>query len=59
MGLSISPDTFQEKMSELMAGLEFARAYLDNLLILLTETGFDKYLEKLEQVLTHVYKKQD
>jgi hypothetical protein len=39
MGLSISPDTFQEKMSELMAGLEFACSYLDNLLILLTETG--------------------
>ena len=30
MGLSISPDIFQEKMSELMAGLEFARAYLDD-----------------------------
>jgi hypothetical protein len=32
MGLSISPDVFQEKMSELMAGLEFARAYLDDLI---------------------------
>jgi len=29
MGLCISPDVFQEKMSDLMAGLEFARAYLD------------------------------
>jgi hypothetical protein len=28
---SASPDIFQEKMSELMAGLEFARAYLDDL----------------------------
>ena len=37
MGLCISPDIFQEKMSELMAGLEFARAYLDNLLIISTE----------------------
>jgi hypothetical protein len=34
MGLSISPDVFQEKMSELMSGLEFAWAYLDDLLIL-------------------------
>jgi Reverse transcriptase (RNA-dependent DNA polymerase) len=51
MGLSVSPDIFQEKMSELMAGLEFARAYLDNLLIISTEQGFDKHLEKLEQVL--------
>jgi len=39
-------------MSELMAGLEFARAYLDDLLILSTEAGFDKHLDKLEQVLT-------
>jgi hypothetical protein len=31
MGLSISPDVFQEKMSELMSGLEFAWAYLDDL----------------------------
>ena len=52
MGLSISPDVFQEKMSELMAGLEIARAYLDYLLVLSTEKGFDKHLEKLEQVLT-------
>jgi hypothetical protein len=37
MGLSISPDIFQEKMSELMAGLEFAHAHLDDLLILSTE----------------------
>ena len=54
MGLCISPDVFQEKMSELMAGLEFARAYLDDLLIISTESGFDKHLEKLEQVLTRL-----
>jgi hypothetical protein len=52
MGLSISPDVFQEKMSELMSGLEFAWAYLNDLLILSTEKGFDKHLEKLELVLT-------
>jgi hypothetical protein len=52
MGLSISPDVFQEKMSELMSGLDFARAYLDDLLIPSTEKGFDKHLNKLEQVLT-------
>ena len=54
MGLCISPDIFQEKMSDLMAGLEFARAYLDVLLIISTETGFDKHLEKLEQVLNQL-----
>ena len=51
MGLSVSPDIFQEKMSELMSGLEFARAYLDDLLIISNEQGFDKHLEKLELVL--------
>jgi hypothetical protein len=54
MGLSISPDVFQEKMSELMSGLEFAWAYLDDLLILSTEKGFEKHLEKLELVLTRL-----
>jgi hypothetical protein len=41
MGLSISPDVFQEKMSERMSGLEFAWAYLDDLLISSTEKGFE------------------
>ena len=54
MGLCISPDIFQEKMSLLMGGLEFARAYLDDLLIISTEPGFDSHLEKLEQVLTRL-----
>jgi transposase InsO family protein len=54
MGLCNSPDIFQEKMSELMAGLDFARAYLDDLLIISTEKGFDKHLEKLEQVLNRL-----
>jgi hypothetical protein len=43
-----------EKISELMAGLEFARAYLNDLLILSTEKGFEKHPEKLEQVLTRL-----
>jgi hypothetical protein len=47
MGLSISPDVFQEKMSELMSGLEIARAYPDDLLILSTEKGFERHLKKL------------
>jgi hypothetical protein len=54
MGLLVSPNRFQEKMSELMAGLDFARAYLDDLLIISTEKGFDKHLEKLEKVLTRL-----
>jgi hypothetical protein len=41
MGLSISPDVFQEKMSDFISGLDFARAYLHDLLadILSTERG--------------------
>jgi hypothetical protein len=31
-----------------MAGLDFARPYLDDLMIISTEKGFDKHLEKLE-----------
>ena len=34
MGLKNSPDIFQEKMSSLMAGLEFVRTYIDDLLII-------------------------
>ena len=30
MGVNVSPDVFQEKISELMEGLEFVRTYLDN-----------------------------
>ena len=30
MGVNVSPDVFQEKMSELMEGLEFVCTYLDD-----------------------------
>ena len=50
MGLSNSPDIFQEKMSQLMEDLEFVRAYIDDLLITSSST-FEDHLEKLELVL--------
>lgn len=50
MGLCNSPDIFQEKMGELFAGVEFARAYIDDLLVLSTST-LEDHLDKLEQVL--------
>jgi hypothetical protein len=50
MGLCNSPDIFQEKMGELMTGLEFVRAYLDDLMIL-TNGSFEDHCEKLEEVL--------
>ena len=53
MGLCNSPDIFQEKMNELMTGMEFARAYLDNLLII-SETDFNEHLEHLEVALNRL-----
>ena len=49
MGLCNSPDIFQEKMSELMDGLEFIRCYINDLLCL-TKGDFDDHLDKLEHV---------
>jgi RNase H-like domain found in reverse transcriptase/Reverse transcriptase (RNA-dependent DNA polymerase)/Integrase zinc binding domain len=49
MGLCNSPDIFQEKMSNLMADLEFCRAYIDDLLILSKGT-WSEHLENLETV---------
>src|SRR5688572_21723003 len=53
MGLCNSPDIFQEKMSEVMIGLEFARAYLDDLLII-SKTDFIEHLEHLEVTLSRL-----
>ena len=53
MGLCNSPDIFQEKMSELMQGLEFARAYIDDLLVV-SKGGFKTHLDHLEQVFTRL-----
>ena len=53
MGLSNSPDIFQEKMAELFSGFEFVRAYIDDLLCL-TKGTWDDHLNKLEQVLTKI-----
>jgi hypothetical protein len=53
MGLCNSPDIFQEKMSELMGGLEFCQAYIDNLLVV-SKHSFETHLSHLEQVLTRL-----
>lgn len=50
MGLSGAPDIFQEKMSSLVDHLEYARVYLDDLLVL-TNGFFDDHLSKLGKVL--------
>src|SRR5210317_1340340 len=55
MGLCNSPDIFQENMSELMAELNFVRAYIDDLLVI-TQGNFTKHLDQLEQVLHKLQK---
>jgi len=50
MGLCNSPDIFQEKMSTLMADLEYVRAYIDDLLVL-TSSSWTDHLDKLRTVL--------
>src|SRR5688572_22342029 len=55
MGLCNSPDIFQEKMSELIVGLEFVRVYLTDLLII-SKTDFNEHLEHLEVALNRLSK---
>lgn len=50
MGLCNSPDIFQEKMSELMVGLDYVRTYIDDLLVV-TKNSLTDHLDKLDQVL--------
>jgi hypothetical protein len=49
MGFSGSADIFQAEMGNLMAALEYIRAYIDNLLVI-TKSSHDDHLGKLEQV---------
>lgn len=53
MGVCNSPDIFQEKILELFEGIEFVRAYLDDLLIL-TKGDWNDHLGKLETVLNRI-----
>ena len=55
MGLCNSPDIFQEKISVLMDGLEFVRAYIDDLLCL-TTGSYEDHLEKLEDFIFYFHK---
>ena len=53
MGLSNSPDIFQEKISDLMSGLDFVRAYIDDILIISSST-WDDHLNKLDKVFSRL-----
>ena len=52
-GVCNSPDIFQEHMPELMAGLEFVRVCIDDLLVI-TKSDFKDHFKKLEQVFLRV-----
>ncbi len=47
MGFAGSADIFQAEMSNLMASLEYVRAYIDDLLII-TKGDLDDHLTKLD-----------
>jgi hypothetical protein len=51
MGVKCSPDVFQERMSDLFQGMEYVRAYLDDLLIL-SKGDWDDHIEKLDRTLS-------
>ena len=53
MGLCSSCDIHQEKMSELMQGLEFVRTYIDDVLCI-TASTFEDHLDKLDTVLERI-----
>jgi hypothetical protein len=53
MGVSCSPDIFQEKMSDSMQHLNFVRTHLDDLLVISCST-LEDHLEKLECVLKKI-----
>ena len=50
MGVSNSPDIFQEKMNKMFRGFDFIRAYINDLLII-TKVDLSDHLDKLEQTL--------
>ncbi len=53
MGFGGSVDIFQAQIMDLMASLEFVRAYMDDSLII-TRRILDKHLQKMETVLTRL-----
>ena len=56
MGLKISADVFQRKMSKLFYDLDFVLVYIDNVLIV-TKGTHEDHLQKLKIVLTKMRKK--
>ncbi len=49
MGYAGSADIFQAELGNLMATLEYVRAYIDDLLVI-TKGSLDDHLDKLKQI---------
>jgi hypothetical protein len=56
MGLSISPDIFQGKMSELLADLPHVKVYMDGILIF-SHGSFVQHLQEVERCLQRLSSK--
>jgi hypothetical protein len=54
MGFAGPADIFQAKMGNLIAALEYVRAYIDNLLVI-TKSSHNDHLDKLEQVFIKLH----
>ena len=54
MGIMCAPDIFQNRMSDLMAHLQFVKVYIDDIL-LITKDSFEDHLAKLRQVLSTLH----
>ena len=50
MGIASAPDIFQSIMDDLLGDLEFARVYIDDILIV-SDGTFEDHMDKLNQVL--------
>ena len=53
MGIKNSPDIFQAIMADLLGDLDFARAYIDDILIV-SNGSFQDHLDKIQQVLQRI-----
>ena len=54
MGLCNSPDIFQEKMSEILVGLDTVRVYIDDLLHV-TRVSWTEHLTVLKEMFTRLH----
>ena len=53
IGISATPDIFQEKMYSLMEELEYVQCYLDDLLIL-SNKSFKDYIDKVDNMISRL-----